>query len=84
MKIKNFTPLIIGCLLGFGAELHAQSAAKKEEKVKLPDISGYQTLKCDFQMHTVFSDGHVWPSFRLYEANRDGLDAISITEHIDY
>ncbi|MBG6235078.1 hypothetical protein IWX76_001646 [Pedobacter sp. CAN_A7] len=35
-------------------------------------------------MHTVFSDGHVWPSFRVNEALRDGLDAISITEHIDY
>ena len=35
-------------------------------------------------MHTVFSDGHVWPSFRVREAQRDGLDVISITEHIDY
>lgn len=35
-------------------------------------------------MHTVFSDGHVWPTFRVNEALRDGLDAISITEHIDY
>lgn len=50
----------------------------------LPDIPGYKTLKCDFHMHTVFSDGHVWPSFRVNEALRDGLDAISITEHIDF
>lgn len=35
-------------------------------------------------MHTVFSDGHVWPTFRVREAQRDGLDVISITEHIDY
>jgi len=54
------------------------------QNVQLVDIPGYVTLKCDFHMHTVFSDGHVWPSFRVYEAQRDGLDAISMTEHIDY
>ncbi len=35
-------------------------------------------------MHTVFSDGHVWPTFRVNEAIRDDLDVISLTEHIDY
>lgn len=35
-------------------------------------------------MHSVFSDGHVWPDFRVREALRDGLDAISITEHTDF
>jgi hypothetical protein len=35
-------------------------------------------------MHTVFSDGNVWPTYRLFEAYRDGLDAISITDHVEY
>ncbi len=35
-------------------------------------------------MHTVFSDGSVWPTVRLEEAWREGLDAISITDHIEY
>ncbi len=35
-------------------------------------------------MHTVFSDGHVWPSIRVKEALRDSLDAISLTEHLEY
>ena len=35
-------------------------------------------------MHTVFSDGQVWPTVRIDEAWRDGLDAISITDHIEY
>jgi histidinol phosphatase-like PHP family hydrolase len=52
--------------------------------VNLPDLPGYVTLKCDFHMHTVFSDGNVWPTFRLFEAYRDGLDAIAITDHIEY
>jgi 3',5'-nucleoside bisphosphate phosphatase len=56
----------------------------KNDSLKLPHIPGFQTLKCDFHLHTVFSDGHVWPSFRVKEAERDGLDVISLTEHIDY
>lgn len=55
----------------------------KRPKINLPNIPGYLTLKCDFHMHTVYSDGHVWPSFRVSEAARAGLDAISMTEHID-
>jgi 3',5'-nucleoside bisphosphate phosphatase len=52
--------------------------------VNLPDIPGYVTLKCDFHMHTVFSDGDVWPTVRVDEAFRDGLDAIAITDHLEY
>ena len=52
--------------------------------VNIPDLPGYVTLKCDFHMHTVFSDGNVWPLMRVAEAYREGLDAISITDHIEY
>ena len=52
--------------------------------VNLPDLPGYVTLKCDFHLHTVFSDGSVWPLFRVGEAYRDGLDAIAITDHLEY
>jgi hypothetical protein len=52
--------------------------------INLPDLPGYVTLKCDFHMHTVFSDGNVWPLTRISEAYREGLDAISITDHIEY
>ncbi len=52
--------------------------------VRLPDIPGFHTLKCDFHIHTVFSDGLVWPSVRSEEAWRQGLDAIAITDHIEY
>ena len=62
----------------------AQQTKKKNPIGELPDIPGYLTLKADFHLHTVFSDGHVWPSFRVREAIRDGLDVISLTEHIDY
>ena len=61
------------------AGAHAQ-----RDTIALPDIPGFVTLKGDFHLHTVFSDGRVWPSFRSYEANRDGLDFIAITNHIDF
>jgi len=53
-------------------------------QLKFPDIPGYKTLKCDFHQHTVFSDGSVWPDIRVQEALMDGLDAISLTEHLEY
>jgi len=52
--------------------------------INLPDLPGYVTLKCDFHLHTIFSDGNVWPTVRVGEAYRDGLDAIAITDHIEY
>ncbi|NLE34518.1 MAG: hypothetical protein GX622_05405 [Bacteroidales bacterium] len=52
--------------------------------LNVPVVPGYVTLKCDFHTHTVFSDGNVWPTQRIGEAWRDGLDAISITDHIEY
>ena len=53
-------------------------------EIQFPDVPGYQTLKCDFHMHTVFSDALVWPTVRVDEAWRQGLDAIALTDHIEY
>lgn len=52
--------------------------------IEFPDVPGYLTLKCDLHMHTVFSDGNVWPNIRVQEAIRDGLDAIAMTDHLEY
>jgi 3',5'-nucleoside bisphosphate phosphatase len=54
------------------------------QEIQFPDIPGYQTLKCDLHMHTMFSDGNVWPIVRVDEAWRQGLDVIAITDHIEY
>lgn len=59
-------------------------SAQQSKTLRFPDIPGYLTLRCDFHMHTVFSDGLVWPSVRIYEAERESLDAIAITDHIEY
>lgn len=52
--------------------------------ILFPDIPGYRTLKVDLHQHTVFSDGDVWPSIRVEEAIKDNLDAISLTDHLEY
>lgn len=52
--------------------------------IRFPDIPGYRTLKGDFHQHTVFSDGKVWPNIRVEEGIRDGLDAMSVTEHLEW
>ena len=53
-------------------------------KIEFPDLPGLKTLVCDLHMHTVFSDGSVWPNIRVMEANKDGLDVIATTEHLEY
>jgi hypothetical protein len=51
--------------------------------LSIPDIPGYRTLTCDFHMHAVVPDGLVWPTVRVDEAWRKGLDAIAITDHLE-
>ena len=62
----------------------ALAARAPHGKIVVPDIPGYKVLKCDFHIHTLFSDGSVWPTVRVQEAADEGLDAIAITDHIEY
>ena len=81
------TILLCFTLLGIILSLSAQELEhthRFNRKIEFPDVPGYKTLKCDFHMHTVFSDGSVWPDIRTQEAVKDGLDAISLTEHLEY
>lgn len=55
-----------------------------ERRISFPDTAQYQTLVLDPHTHSSFSDGHVWPRIRVEEALRDGLDAIAITEHLEW
>jgi hypothetical protein len=61
----------------------AERPAEVRREIQFPDLPGYETLMCDFHMHTVFSDGYVWPTVRIDEAWREGLDAIALTDHIE-
>lgn len=59
------------------------AAATTPNKIVIPNIEGYKTLKGDFHIHTIFSDGTIWPTTRVEEALWEGLDVIAITDHID-
>ena len=72
--------LLSALLLATTTPSHAQS----QNRTAIPDIDGFKTLQCDFHIHTVFSDGLVWPTVRPDEAFREGLDGIAITDHIEY
>jgi len=74
--------LILLLLLVYQLSINSQPNTRRV--INIPDIPGYFTLKCDFHMHTVFSDGEVWPSVRVAEAWQEGLDAIAITDHMEY
>ena len=56
----------------------------KQENIYVPDVAGYKTLKCDFHVHTIFSDGSVKPEERVHEGIIRGLDVMAITDHIEY
>lgn len=73
--------ILLSCLLVF---LFNLTFSQKVKKVQIPDIPGYFTLKGDFHLHTVFSDGNVWPTVRVDEAVNEGLDIIAATDHIEY
>lgn len=57
--------------------------ARVPNPIVIPDVPGYHTLKLEFHVHTVFSDGSVWPTTRVQEAWYEGLDGLSITDHIE-
>lgn len=55
-----------------------------DRQMRFPDApDGSRILTADLHTHSVFSDGHVWPSIRVEEADRDGLDALAFTDHLE-
>ena len=79
--IKLQKGILILAILAF--VYHADAQLKKTH-FHFPDAGGYKVLKADFHLHTVFSDGSVWPVTRVEEAYAEDLDVITLTEHIEY
>ena len=63
---------------------HSLAQNESRDPLPVPDVAPYKTLKGDFHLHTVFSDGRVWPTVQVREAWRDGLDVIALTDHAEY
>ena len=61
-----------------------ESLDQKERKIFFNNPEGTFLISSDLHIHSVFSDGQVWPSIRIEEARRDSLDLISMTEHLEY
>src|SRR5688500_3882608 len=74
---------VLLAILALSGVLTAAQAPVRQA-LPVPDLPGFQTLKGDFHLHTVFSDGNVWPTVPVQEAWRDGLDVIALTEHAEY
>ncbi len=85
-RMKKSIPLLVLLILSI-IQLSIPNAFAQPQtrtEIIIPDIPGYKTLKCDFHMHSVFSDGTVWPTIRVEEAWLEGLDGIAFTEHVEY
>ncbi|MDA1073583.1 MAG: Sb-PDE family phosphodiesterase [Proteobacteria bacterium] len=87
---RNRQMAVALCIMGlsFAGLGHGHGGEKPmpptDRFIQFPDTDEYQTLVVDLHTHSVFSDGHVWPRIRVGEALRDGLDAVAITEHLEY
>ena len=55
-----------------------------DRTMSFPDTKEYLTISTDLHTHSVFSDGHVWPNIRVAEAQKDNIDVLAITEHLEY
>lgn len=66
-------------LLVFAFKSHSQGL-----KTFFESPNDFYYISSDLHIHTVFSDGVVWPTLRVDEALRDSIDLISLTEHIEY
>ena len=58
------------------------NSQSRKEFFKSPKEFFY--ISSDLHIHSVFSDGSVWPTIRVDEAIRDSIDLISLTEHLEY
>ena len=77
--------ILVGLLLAGSAATYADAQPEQDARsIDFPDPEGYVTLVADLHTHTVFSDGDVWPTIRIEEATKDGIDVISFTEHLEY
>ena len=82
--MRSLPLLSLTVLLGV-LSLTEHADATESRELRFPPLNdGRLVLSVDTHTHSVFSDGHVWPTVRVWEANKDRLDAMAITEHLEY
>ena len=82
MKMKKLLiPLFLCCAVALQAQPEVRPGNETPEftdhfythtrdLIRVPDIPGYTTLKCDFHIHSAYSDGSVWPDVRANSITR--------------
>ena len=84
MIMRSLPMLGLAVLLGV-VPLTERVEASESRELRFPPLKdGRLVLSVDTHTHSVFSDGYVWPTVRVWEANKDRLDAMAITEHLEY
>ena len=53
-------------------------------ELRFPRLGDFEVVTGDFHIHTLYSEGTVMPSVRLYEAWTEGLDVVAITDHVEF
>jgi hypothetical protein len=85
--MRSFAVVGIGIFAAFGifAAGIANADPSDTRNLNFPKaLSGAVPLSVDLHTHSVFSDGDVWPSVRVWEARKDALFALAVTEHLEY
>lgn len=95
-KILVVFCLVLTTMLPAGAQYHYQDSKNVEmlrhsgyrtpvrTEMLIPKVCGYNVYKADLHTHSIYSDGHVTPQYRIREGWLDGLDVMAVTEHIEY
>jgi 3',5'-nucleoside bisphosphate phosphatase len=78
--IRGLACAVVGIL----ALIPPGEAQERRDRLVVPGPTGFEVLTADLHLHSVFSDGEVWPTVHVREAWRDGLDVVSLTEHREY
>lgn len=82
--LAGMVPCIAAQEMGLPKQIiMGKERVKERKEIHMPKVEGYTLLKCDFHVHTIFSDGIVWPSLRIREAWEEGLDVIALTDHVE-
>ncbi len=82
MRVFTLGAAVLGGLILMVPAAMAQDPAKP---LTFPDAGdGRMALTVDLHTHSVFSDGAVWPTIRVQEAERDGLALLAVTEHLEW
>ncbi len=78
MIMRSVPLLSLTVLLGI-LSLTEHAEATESRELRFPPLKdGRLVLSVDTHTHSVFSDGHVWPTVRVWEANKDRLDVMAI------